>query len=190
MDVRETVLPGVLIIELRVFDDSRGFFMETFQRDRYAQCPGLASQYVQDNFSQSQRGTLRGLHYQIQHAQGKLVQVVRGHIFDVAVDLRRDSLCFGKWVGAELSESNRHQLYVPPGFAHGFYVLSEVADVFYKCTDYYSQPDERTLIWNDLEIGIEWPLNGEPILSEKDRSGLRLADAECYRSISDPQLQL
>lgn len=179
MEIRETELPGVLLIEPRVFEDSRGFFMETYHQQRYAEA-GIDCHFVQDNYSRSCRGTVRGLHYQILHPQGKLVQVVQGEIFDVAVDLRRSSPSFGKWVGVNLSESNRRQLYIPPGFAHGFHVLSDVADFFYKCTDFYFPEHERTLLWNDSDVNIGWPLDGEAILSEKDRQGKPLADAECY----------
>lgn len=179
MDVQETDLPGLLLIEPRVFEDARGFFMETWQKQRYAEA-GIAAEFVQDNYSRSVRGTVRGLHYQIVQPQGKLVQAIRGEIFDVAVDLRRDSAVFGQWTGVVLSESNRRQVYIPPGFAHGFCVLSDVAEFTYKCTDYYAPEHERTLLWNDPAIGIDWPLNEEPILSEKDRRGVPLAEAECY----------
>lgn len=178
MEVTQTALPEVLLIQPRVFEDARGFFKETWESRRYAEAgiPG----FVQDNCSRSCRGTVRGLHYQIQHPQGKLVQVFKGEIFDVAVDLRRSSPNFGKWTGARLSESNHRQLYVPPGFAHGFCVLSEVADVFYKCTDIYAPEHERTLLWNDPTVGVEWPVEGEPVLSAKDQAGLELAACEVY----------
>jgi dTDP-4-dehydrorhamnose 3,5-epimerase len=181
MQVRQTELEGVLIVEPRVLGDKRGFFKETYQRERYAQA-GITAEFVQDNFSRSLRGTLRGLHYQIERAQGKLVQAVRGEVFDVAVDLRRDSPTFGRWAGAILSETNHHQLYIPPGFAHGFYVISDMAEFSYKCTDYYFPQHERTLLWNDPTVGIDWPLVGEPILSEKDQRGTPLAQAECYET--------
>lgn len=181
MDVRQTPLPGVLVIEPRVFEDSRGFFMETYHQQRYAEA-GIIGPFVQDNVSRSVRGTLRGLHYQIQQPQGKLVQAIRGAIFDVAVDLRRMSPTFGKWYGVELSDSNHRQLFVPPGFAHGFCVLTETADFLYKCSDVYAPEHERTLLWNDPDIGIEWPLDGEPILSVKDRRGVALSAAECYET--------
>ena len=181
MNVRETDLSGVYLIEPRVFRDSRGFFMESFHADRYAEA-GIDGTFVQDNYSCSCRGTLRGLHYQIQHPQGKIVQVVRGEIFDVAVDLRRDSVHFGDWVGVRLSESNQWQLYIPPGFAHGFFVLSEQADFFYKCTDFYYPQFERSLLWNDPELAVDWPLDGDPILSDKDRDGTPLAQAECFET--------
>jgi dTDP-4-dehydrorhamnose 3,5-epimerase len=179
MQVRETDLPGVLIIEPRVFGDDRGFFLETFAAQRYAE-HGLVEPFVQDNWSYSRRGILRGLHYQVQQSQGKLVQVIKGEIFDAAVDMRRDSPAFGKWVGAHLSCENKHQIWVPPGFAHGFLVLSEEAGVIYKCTDYYAPEHERSLLWNDPTIGVEWPYDGEPVLSEKDRNGLPFEQAECY----------
>lgn len=183
MQVHETDLPGVLLIEPRVFEDGRGFFKETWQRRRYAE-KGLPDDFVQDNFSRSRRGTLRGMHFQVRKPQGKLVQVLRGEAFDAAVDLRRTSPAFGHWTGHVLSESNHRQLYIPPGFAHGFYVLSETADVLYKCTDYYAPEDERTLLWNDPEVGVAWPLAGEPLLSEKDRAGTPLAEIDVYETIA------
>ena len=179
MDVRQTDLPGVLLIEPKVFGDSRGCFMETFSAGRYAE-HGLTGPFVQDNYSRSKRGTLRGLHYQIEQPQGKLVQVLRGEIFDVAVDLRRSSSNFGKAVGITLSEHNHRQLYIPPGFAHGFLVLSEDADFVYKCTEYYSPQHERTLLWSDPILGVEWPLTGEPILSAKDLAGRPLSETDCF----------
>ncbi len=179
MQVQNTEIPGVLIIEPGVFEDSRGFFKETYERSRYADA-GIAGDFVQDNLSRSSRGTLRGMHYQIQYPQGKLVQVFRGEIFDVAVDLRRHSSHFGKWVGVKLSESNHRQLFVPEGFAHGFCVLSETADVFYKCTDFYHPEHERTLLWNDPEVNIQWPLQTEPILSEKDGKGTLLSEIDAF----------
>jgi dTDP-4-dehydrorhamnose 3,5-epimerase len=178
MRIESTALPGVMILEPRVFSDARGYFLETFHKRRYAEA-GLACEFVQDNQSRSTRGTLRGLHYQIQHPQGKLVWVVRGEVFDVAVDLRRGSAAFGRWVGVSLSEENKRQLYIPPGFAHGFCVVSEEADFFYKCTDYYHPEAERTLLWNDPSLAIEWPVR-EPLVSDKDRRGVPLADAECF----------
>jgi dTDP-4-dehydrorhamnose 3,5-epimerase len=170
MNVTATSLPGVLLIEPRVFGDSRGFFLETFSTQRYAEAD-ITDPFVQDNWSHSCRGTLRGLHFQIQHPQGKLVHVMQGEIFDVAVDVRQDSPTFGKWVGVTLSAENKRQLWIPPGFAHGFTVLSETADFVYKCTDIYAPEHERTLLWNDESIGVEWPLDTDPILSEKDRNG-------------------
>ena len=179
MDVRQTDLPGVLLIEPKVFGDVRGCFMETFSAQRYAE-HGLVGPFVQDNFSRSSRGTLRGLHYQIEQPQGKLVQVLRGEIFDVAVDLRRSSPNFGKSFSVILSEHNCRQLYVPPGFAHGFLVLSEDADFVYKCTEYYAPQHERTLLWNDPLLSLDWPLTGAPILSAKDQRGRPLSDADCF----------
>ena len=174
MEIQETPIPGVVVIEPRVFGDKRGLFMETYQDQRYRGA-GVPAVFVQDNLSRSCRGALRGLHFQIQHPQGKLLQVFRGEIFDVAVDLRRDLPSFGKWFGVILSEDNHRQLYVPPGIAHGFYVVSETADVFYKCTDYYFPEHERTLLWSDPDVGVEWPLDGAPILSEKDKKGQLLS---------------
>jgi dTDP-4-dehydrorhamnose 3,5-epimerase len=179
MNVIRTTIPDVWVLDPRVFSDSRGFFKETFQRDRYAKA-GIEGEFVQDNISRSRRGTLRGLHFQIQHPQAKLVQALSGRIFDVAVDLRRDSPTFSHWVGRELNDENHHQMYIPAGFAHGFCVLSETADLFYKCTDFYYPEHERTLLWNDPEVGIRWPLETEPVLSDKDRRGTRLAEIQCY----------
>jgi dTDP-4-dehydrorhamnose 3,5-epimerase len=178
MNVVATKLAGLVVIEPRVFGDARGFFMETFHAERFAQ-QGLHHRFVQDNHSRSCRGTLRGLHYQIQHPQGKLIQVIRGEIFDVAVDLRRDSPTFGQWFGAELSDSNHRQLFVPPQFAHGFCVLSEVADIVYQCTDFYSPQHERTILWSDRDLAIDWPLS-EPLLSEKDQRGVPFNHAETF----------
>ncbi|MFZ6020114.1 MAG: dTDP-4-dehydrorhamnose 3,5-epimerase [Chloroflexota bacterium] len=174
-------IPDVILIEPHLFGDQRGFFMETYQQKVFAE-QGITAQFVQDNHSGSRRGTLRGLHYQIQQAQGKLVRVVAGQIFDVAVDLRRSSPTFGQWVGEVLSAENKRQLWIPPGFAHGFYVLSEWAEVVYKASDFYAPQWERTLLWNDPAVGIEWPLEGSPelLISEKDRAGLPLAQAETY----------
>jgi len=174
MEVTGTEIPGVLIIRPRVFGDHRGFFLETFHSGRYADI-GIPGPFVQDNLSRSAEGVLRGLHYQLQYPQGKLVQVTRGAVFDVAVDIRHGSPGFGRWFGIELSETNHTQLYVPPGLAHGFCVLSGTADFSYKCTDYYHPEDEAGIIWNDPEIGIEWPV-ADPLLSEKDRNYPRLAD--------------
>ena len=181
MNIIQTELPGVLIIEPKVFQDDRGFFKETYSLQRYQEA-GINLPFVQDNLSRSSKGILRGLHYQIKHPQGKLVQAVRGEIFDVAVDMRKDSPHFGKWTGAILSETNHRQLYVPPGFAHGFCVLSETADMSYKCTDTYHPDHERTLIWNDPSVGVEWPVTGTPILSEKDQAGLPFDQVECYET--------
>lgn len=179
MNVIPTELEGVVIIEPRVFRDERGFFKETYQTTKYGDA-GLPTGFVQDNYSRSAGGTIRGLHYQIQQPQGKLVQVFEGEIFDVAVDIRRDSPQFGKWVGVSLSDENHRQLYVPPGFAHGFCVVSEEADVFYKCTDTYAPQHERTLLWSDPAIGIAWPDISHPIIAEKDLAGVPLSDAETY----------
>lgn len=181
MNFLHTRIPEVILIEPRVFGDHRGFFMETYQQKVFAE-HGITAQFVQDNHSGSRRGTLRGLHYQIQQAQGKLVRVVVGEIFDVAVDLRRTSPTFGRWTGEILSAENKRQLWVPPGFAHGFYVLSEWAEVMYKASDFYAPQWERTLLWNDPLVGIEWPLveGVELLISEKDRAGLPLERAETY----------
>ena len=170
----ETTLSGVTIVEPQVFRDNRGFFWETFHHRKYAEA-GIDRAFVQDNHSHSSRGTVRGLHYQIKHAQGKLVYVVLGEIFDVAVDIRRGSPTFGKWFGIILSEENKKQLYIPEGFAHGFCVLSETADIMYKCTDFYSPEDEGGLFWADPVLGIDWPVK-EPIMSEKDLRNPRLND--------------
>jgi len=175
MNVVKTEVPGVLIIEPKVFGDTRGFFYESYQAARYAQA-GVTGPFVQDNHSRSVKGTLRGLHFQEPRAQGKLVQVLRGTVYDVAVDVRRGSPHFGKWVGVELSEAHPRQLWIPAGFAHGFCVLSESADFFYKCTEYYAPDAERSIAWDDPRIGIRWPVT-EPILSGKDRGAPRLDDA-------------
>jgi dTDP-4-dehydrorhamnose 3,5-epimerase len=178
MKVTPTAIPDVLLIEPKVFGDARGFFYESFNQAAFAQASGLDVDFVQDNHSRSQRGVLRGLHYQVQQAQGKLVRVVRGAVYDVAVDIRKASPTFGQWVGSELSEHNHHQLWVPPGFAHGFLVLSESADFLYKTTDYYAPQHERCIAWDDPAIGIDWPLSAPPQLSDKDRRGVVLAAAE------------
>ncbi len=182
MQVVRTSLPEVLIVEPRVFGDARGFFVETWSRGRYAEA-GIDTDFVQDNLSFSRRGSLRGLHLQNPHAQGKLVQVLQGEVFDVAVDVRVGSPSFGRWVGVELSADNKRQLYVPPGFAHGFYVTSETALFAYKCTDAYHPECELTIAHDDPSIGIEWPA-GERLLSEKDRKGLLLADIEERRLVA------
>ncbi len=166
MNVLSTAIPGALVIQPKIFGDARGFFLETFQAERYAEI-GIREKFVQDNHSRSSQGVLRGLHFQKQHPQGKLVYVGRGEVFDVAVDLRPDSPAFGQWTAAYLSDENHHQFYVPPGCAHGFCVLSETADFFYKCTDYYHPDDEGCLIWNDPDIAIDWPIDS-PVLSAKD----------------------
>lgn len=174
MNVIETKLPGVLIVEPKVFGDARGFFFETWQQNRY-EAAGITGTFVQDNISFSARGVLRGLHYQNPHAQGKLVSVMQGEVFDVAVDIRVGSSTFGQWVGVFLSGENHRQLWVPPGFAHGFCVLSNTAYVIYKCTDVYSPQAEGGIIWNDPDIGIDWPLS-DVQLSEKDKVYIRLRD--------------
>jgi dTDP-4-dehydrorhamnose 3,5-epimerase len=179
MQVHKTDLAGVIVLEPRVFADQRGFFQEIYQKERY-EAAGVLVDFVQDNYSRSSKGTLRGLHFQVERPQGKLVQCLRGEIFDVAVDLRRKSPTFGKWAGVRLSDANHLQLYIPPGFAHGFYVLSDVAEMYYKCDDYYFPQHERSLLWDDPEIGIAWPLDGPPTLSDKDRNGTPLAQIECF----------
>ena len=181
MQVEETSLPGVFILSPKVFGDARGFFMESFNQRNFSEKIGINLEFVQDNHSRSSKGVLRGLHYQIQQAQGKLLRVVGGEIFDVAVDIRKNSPNFGKWVGYLLSEQNKRQLWVPPGFAHGFLVVSETADVLYKTTDYYGPKYERSILWNDPEIGISWPLDGiEVKLSQKDKAGKTLKDADLF----------
>lgn len=180
MEIITTDIPGVLILKPRVFGDERGFFMESFNRRSWLAATGLDCDFVQDNHSRSTRGVLRGLHYQISQPQGKLVRVVSGEVFDVAVDLRRSSPTFGAWAGVRLSGENRLQFWVPPGFAHGFMVLSETADFLYKATDYYAPEHERSIIWNDADLGIEWPRGYSPELSDKDRAAPRFRDAEVY----------
>ena len=177
MKVIATALPEVLVIEPKVFGDTRGFFFESFNQRAFNQASGLDVQFVQDNHSRSSKGVLRGLHYQIKQPQGKLVRVAKGAVFDVAVDIRRESSNFGKWVGVELSEENNRQLWIPPGFAHGFLVLSDTADFLYKTTDYYAPEFERCLAWDDAEIAIGWPLAGaSPQVSAKDSAGHRLGE--------------
>ena len=175
-----TALRDVVLIEPRVHGDERGFFLETWHRERFAQA-GIDYEFVQDNHSRSVRGTLRGLHFQRAHVQGKLVRVTSGEVFDVAVDVRRSSPDFGRWAGMRLSAANRRSLWVPPGFAHGFLVLSDVADFVYKCTDYYDPESERAIRWNDPAIGIDWPLEPgvSPILSARDAAAGGLADSDC-----------
>lgn len=180
MNIIETHLPGVIVIEPKVFGDTRGFFMETWSLKRYREA-GIQHDFVQDNVSSSSKGTLRGLHFQHPHGQGKLVQVYSGAVFDVAIDIRAGSHTFGQWFGIELNEQKRNQMYVPPGFAHGFYVLSDTALFSYKCTDFYSPATEACIAWNDLDIGVEWPLDGKPLLSEKDAKGLSLSDIPADR---------
>lgn len=182
MHVIPTALAGVLVLEPRVFGDDRGFFMESYNRRSFAQATGLDIDFVQDNHSRSRRGVLRGLHYQLRQPQGKLVRVTHGAVFDVAVDIRRGSATFGRWVGVELSADNHRQLWVPPGLAHGFVVLSDSADFLYKTTDYYAPEHERSIAWDDPAIGIDWPLAAHgitaPLLSAKDRAGQPLSRAE------------
>jgi dTDP-4-dehydrorhamnose 3,5-epimerase len=180
MKVTPTTIPDVLVIEPKVFGDARGFFYESFNQKAFNQATSLNLNFVQDNHSRGARGVLRGLHYQIEQPQGKLVRVVRGAVFDVAVDIRKGSPTFGKWVGIELSEDNQKQLWVPAGFAHGFVVLSESADFLYKATDYYAPAHERCLAWNDPDLGIEWPAGLTPQLSNKDRDGKLLLNAEVF----------
>ncbi|KAB8308789.1 dTDP-4-dehydrorhamnose 3,5-epimerase [Rahnella sp. BIGb0603] len=170
MKVTDTDVIGVKLVEPKVFGDERGFFLETFQQDRYREMLDIDLDFVQDNHSRSSRNVLRGLHFQTSKPQGKLVRVVRGEVFDVVVDIRPESATFGKWVGVHLSESNKNQLWVPPGLAHGFVVISDFADFEYKCTDYYDPKNEGCLIWNDPEVGIQWPVS-EPLLSAKDALG-------------------
>ena len=180
MKVTPTSLPEVLVIEPQVFGDDRGFFYESFNERAFAKATGLDVRFVQDNHSRSARNVLRGLHYQIRHPQGKLVRATVGEIFDVAVDIRRGSPSFGNWAGVALSASNRRILWVPAGFAHGFLVTSDYAEVQYKTTDYYAPEHERSIAWNDRDLAIQWPLAGEPILSAKDRAGLALGRAEVF----------
>jgi dTDP-4-dehydrorhamnose 3,5-epimerase len=180
MNVISTAIPEVLVIEPKVFGDARGFFFESFNQKAFNQATGLNLNFVQDNHSRSSKGVLRGLHYQINQPQGKLVRVVRGAVFDVAVDIRKNSPTFGKWVGLELTEENHKQLWIPAGFAHGFLVTSVTAEFLYKTTDYYAPEYERCIAWNDPTIGIQWPLNGEPQLSSKDKLGRQLANAEVF----------
>lgn len=182
MNKRKTAFPDVWLIEPIVFQDERGFFMESFQTQKIAAL-GIPESFVQDNFAGSRQGVLRGLHYQIQQAQGKLVQVTHGEIFDVIVDLRKKSPNFGKWLGISLKDGEKTLLWIPPGFAHGYYVLSGWAEVFYKVTDFYAPEHERTLLWNDPEVGIEWPISkdSKPILSSKDEQGKLLNDADVFK---------
>ncbi|UOE80903.1 dTDP-4-dehydrorhamnose 3,5-epimerase [Vibrio splendidus] len=177
MKVIETNIPDVKIIEPRVFGDERGFFMETWQQEKFEELvTGKPTLFVQDNHSKSTQGILRGLHYQLENTQGKLVRVVSGEVFDVAVDLRKDSSTFGQWVGVRLSAENKRQLWIPEGFAHGFYVMSEEAEFVYKCTNYYAPQYEVSLLWSDSEVGIDWPINDAPILSQKDVEAMTLKE--------------
>lgn len=181
MKVIDTGIPDVKIIEPTVFGDERGFFMETWQQNKFEELvTGKPTQFVQDNHSKSKKGILRGLHYQTENTQGKLVRVVSGEVFDVAVDVRKDSATFGEWVGVYLSEQNKHQLWIPEGFAHGFYVTSETAEFVYKCTDFYNPKAELTINWDDPTVNIAWPFNSMPRLSKKDMEGMSL---EKYRSL-------
>lgn len=180
MQVVETDIPGVLILEPQVFGDERGFFFESYNERVFEDLTGLRPRFVQDNHSRSTRNVLRGLHYQIRQTQAKLVRVTAGEVFDVAVDLRRNSATFGKWTGTILSAANKRLLWVPEGFAHGFLVLSDSADFLYKATDLYAPQHERCVIWNDADIAIAWPLHEEPQLAAKDRAGRRLADSEVF----------
>jgi dTDP-4-dehydrorhamnose 3,5-epimerase len=179
MKVIETPLPGVLVIEPKVFGDARGFFLESYNQRTMREL-GIDEQFVQDNFSFSVRNVLRGLHYQVKQAQGKLVRVIAGEIFDVAVDLRRSSRNFGRWAGVSLSGENKRMIWIPTGFAHGFKVVSETAHVMYKTTDFYAPEHERTILWNDPQIGVEWKLEGEPIVSAKDQKGVQLHEAQVF----------
>jgi dTDP-4-dehydrorhamnose 3,5-epimerase len=178
--VTPTKIPDVLIFEHEIFHDERGFFFESFNQRDFIDTIGIDMKFVQDNLSQSVKGVLRGLHYQIQHPQGKLVRVVQGEVFDVAVDLRRSSPHFGKWVGTLLSAKNKRQLWVPSGFAHGFLITSEWADILYKTTDFWYPEHERCLLWNDATVGVEWPVKGKPVLSEKDKKGKQLLEADAF----------
>ena len=179
MEFQKMEIPDVVLVKPKVFGDARGWFFESWEARKFA-AAGLDVRFVQDNYSRSVKSTLRGLHYQIRQPQGKLVRVTQGEVFDVAVDIRKSSPTFGRWVGAILSGENKQQLWVPPGFAHGFYVLSDSAEFFYKCSDFYAPEHERTLRWDDPKLAIAWPLKGAPILSTKDQQGKTLADADCF----------
>jgi dTDP-4-dehydrorhamnose 3,5-epimerase len=178
--VTATAIPDVMVLEPRVFQDARGFFFESFNQRDFEQATGIQATFVQDNHSLSAKGVLRGLHYQVPHPQGKLVRVVQGEVFDVAVDLRRSSRTFGQWVGVTLSAGNKKQLWVPPGFAHGFLVTSERAETLYKVTDYWCPEHERCLLWDDPALAIDWPIEGEPLLAARDAQGIPLAVADVY----------
>ena len=180
MELIKTSIPDVKLLKPKVFGDERGFFMESYNKQILTSLIGLDVEFVQDNHSRSSKNVLRGLHYQLKQPQGKLVRVVAGEVFDVAVDLRRSSPTFGQWEGAILSDKNNHQLWVPPGFAHGFVVLSDTADFLYKTTDYYAPEHERCIKWDDPEIGINWPFNGGPSLSDKDKQGIAFNQAATY----------
>lgn len=180
MNIIKTKIPDVMILEPAVYGDERGFFFESFNTQAFQQETGLKHQFVQDNHSRSAKNVLRGLHYQIKQPQGKLVRVVQGEVFDVAVDIRKSSSTFGQWVGEHLSAENKKMFWVPPGFAHGFVVLSDTAEFLYKTTDYYAPEYERCIIWNDPEINIDWSIEGVPLLSDKDKTGSRLKEAEVF----------
>lgn len=180
MKVIPAQIPDVLVIEPDVFGDDRGFFYESYNKQKFAEATGVRDEFVQDNHSRSRRGVLRGLHYQISQSQGKLVRVCAGEVFDVAVDIRKNSSTFGRWVGACLSAENKRQVWIPPGFAHGFVVLSEYAEFLYKTTDYYAPEYERCIRWDDADLAIDWQYSGEPIVSEKDARGSLLRDAEIF----------
>jgi dTDP-4-dehydrorhamnose 3,5-epimerase len=180
MQVIRTEIPEVLLLEPKVFADARGFFFESYHRRAFHKATGVDVEFVQDNHSRSKKNVLRGLHYQIRQAQGKLVRVVAGEVWDVAVDLRRSSPTFGIWTGFTLSAEANRMAWIPPGFAHGFVVTSDSADVLYKATDYYAPEHERTLLWSDPALGIRWPLRGEPVVADKDRRGALLAGAETF----------
>jgi dTDP-4-dehydrorhamnose 3,5-epimerase len=180
MKVTPGALPGVLVLEPRVSGDERGFFLESYNQRVFREAAGIDANFVQDNHSRSARNVLRGLHYQLKQAQGKLVRVVAGEVFDVAVDLRRSSPRYGRWMGQRLSADNKRMLWIPPGFAHGFLALSEFAEVLYKTTDYYAPEHERCVLWSDPDIGVDWPLTGVPLVSEKDSRGVALKLAETF----------
>jgi len=180
MNVIKTQLDGLVVLEPTVHGDSRGFFFESYNQQVLAKVAGITAPFVQDNHSRSARNVLRGLHYQIRQTQGKLVRVTAGKVFDVAVDIRRSSATFGRWLGVELSAENKRIVWVPPGFAHGFAVLSEYAEFLYKTTDYWASEHERTIAWDDPDLAIAWPINGEPILSAKDKAGARFREAEVF----------
>jgi dTDP-4-dehydrorhamnose 3,5-epimerase len=180
MEVTQTNLPGVVLLEPQIFGDDRGHFFEAFNEQTFRELTGVAARFVQDNQSRSAQHVLRGLHYQIRQAQGKLVRVVAGRIFDVCVDLRRSSPTFGQWTGVTLSSDDKRSIWIPAGFAHGFLTLSDSADVFYKTTDFYAREHERTIAWDDPDVGIEWPLSAEPVLSAKDQTGVPFRDAEMF----------
>ena len=180
MQATKLSIPDVILFEPNIFGDDRGFFFESFNNRVFEQATGLKRSFVQDNHSRSAKNVLRGLHYQIQHPQGKLVRVTVGEVFDVAVDIRKSSPTFGKWVGEMLSSENNRMMWVPEGFAHGFLVLSDVAEFLYKTTDYWYPEHERCIVWNDPDIGIQWPIDGDPILAKKDVEGSILKQAECF----------